>query len=31
MNLDQIHERTVDVQMVGDVSDHLTVDPRAYG
>jgi len=24
-------ERTVDVQMVGDVSDHLTVDPRAYG
>lgn len=24
-------ERVVDVEMVGDVSDHLTIDPRAYG
>ncbi len=24
-------ERKVDVQMVGDVSDHLMVDPRTYG
>lgn len=24
-------ERTVDVQMVGDVSDHLMVDPRRFG
>lgn len=24
-------ERVVDVEMVGDVSDHLMVDPRAYG
>ena len=23
-------ERVVDVEMVGDVSDHLTIDPRAY-
>ena len=24
-------ERVVDVEMVGDVSEHLTIDPRAYG
>ncbi|MGU3650916.1 nuclear transport factor 2 family protein [Mycolicibacterium sp. A43C] len=24
-------ERTVDVEMVGDVSDHLMIDPRSFG
>lgn len=24
-------ERTVDVQMIGDVSDHLMIDPRTFG
>lgn len=24
-------ERTVDVEMVGDVSDHLLIDPRSFG
>jgi hypothetical protein len=24
-------ERTVDVQMIGDVSDHLMIDPKQFG
>lgn len=24
-------ERKVDVEMIGDVSDHLTIDPRSFG
>lgn len=24
-------ERTVDVEMIGDISDHLLIDPRSFG
>jgi len=28
---DTLTERTVDIQMIGDVSDHLLIDPKQFG